>query len=218
MQQSLRCGIGLALVAGGCAQWPRYAHPPNDRSVSASTVVDVTWSALGDEEELNDWPDDPGVLRAAISKGEGVTASGALDGVGYGGGSPLLRGDSDCTHGPAQRYPLPDGEYTGDVDVLVVDLSEAGRLCVTAELASELAFDLLLLPLDACDLPGAPEQRAGDILGLARGGTSARWDTAVESGRYAVQLAAWDPNDPGLTVPWSLAVSLVQGACSEEIP
>jgi hypothetical protein len=176
------------------------------------------WSDLGDEEELNDWPDDAGVLRAVIVSGEGVTASGALDGVGYAGGSPLLRGASDCAHGPAQRYPLPEGEYTGDVDVLVLDLTEAGRLCVTIELASDLAFDLLLLPLDICDLPGAPEERAGAVLGLARGGSSASWDAQVDAGRYALQLAAWDPNDPALAVPWSLAMSLVQGACSEESP
>jgi hypothetical protein len=206
----------LTLVCAiSCSSWPRYAHLPDEGGlVGPNQLEGLAWSELGQEVESNDWPNDPGISPTELAIGDALTLSGVLDGTGYAGGAPEERFELGCANAPARRYPLVDGEYTGDVDAVVVVAAAPGVLCATVQLDVDVAFDMLLLPLDDCDLPGQPVSTADGVLGQDRGGGGASWASELESGSYAVQLAAWDPSDPGRAVPWELAIALTEGDCS----
>ena len=211
--------MGLLALSSGCGEWPRYAHPQESApSEPASEPPRVLWAATDGESEPNDWPDEITTGATVLRLGEGVALSGALSGVGYAGGAPAERGSGSCEHAPARRYPLSEGEYIGDVDSILIEVEQAGTLCGRVRMATPLAFDMLLLPLDDCALPGPAASVGAEIVGLDRGGDSASWATPVEAGTYAVQLAGWDPVDPDLEVEWDLEVALVSTLCPESGP
>jgi hypothetical protein len=210
-----------ALVAiAACAEWPRAQHlgnggRPLPSTVDPATLFDVAWSDLVAVE-----PDDlaglPGAAEGALALGAGLVVTGELAGIGYD-----LSAVSDAPSAPgcgtaSPRSPV-EGDYTGDVDHVVVDADE-GTLCVHVALdaATDVAFDALLRRLDDCGLPGPAVEARGEVLGMDGVGGSADWHHFASAGRYAIQLAGWDPADDGRFVPWTMHVSLVDSKAGDD--
>ncbi len=103
-----------------------------------------------------------------------------------------------------------DGDYTGDVDVQVLQLAEEGTLCVNMATDSDVIFDVLLFPLDGCDLPGQPLNAAsGYPLGIDSQNGTGHWEQELSPGTYAVQAAAWRPDDEARLVPYEITLALM---------
>jgi hypothetical protein len=227
VEVSLRCRLALArtgadalgaltvltLLAGGCGEWPRYKHLPATEETHPSTtdprtLIALTWVSM-DESEGNDSP----VIaqQTSLPLGTAFAIAGALEGTGwYDLAEQTVISDPECGSATGTRTPLSEGDYIGDVDFYVFEVAEPGLLCARAVLgASTFGWDLLVFPVDACDVPGPAVVDGSSAVGLDLGGPSGGWGLAVAPGRYALLLAAYSPNDADATLAYDLGVALV---------
>ena len=195
--------------------------PGQEDAVAASDdlsgEVEVTWNQAAETLNANDYtldlPD-----QWALELGVGIWVSGALEGSGYANETPELLDMKGCDYSPTIRSPYADGDYTGDVDVHIVSVPEAGYLCVDMQTDADAVFDLLLFPLDACGLPGQPiNGPSGYPIGIDQQEGTARWEHPVEPGAYAVQAAAWKPDSSSRNLPYTLALSLMDSNPADQV-
>lgn len=200
-----------AVLAMGCEAWPRHAHLPDpgptlEANVDPRDLVPTTW-----DDRVEDGVDQPpGASLGTLEPGTGWLIRGQLDGAGWDDlAEPELIEGPECGSS-ATRAPI-DGDYRADVDAWALDLSEPGRLCVEAQVGdTSTGIDLLIAPLDACDVPVGwlidPDD--GAPLGLADTGPAPGWWVDVTgAGRLSILIAGYAPN---LTtpLPYRLAISL----------
>lgn len=204
----------MATLWAGCAEWPRASHLPRagdilPPGVDPGRLFDVAYGAL-DATEPDDRPGLPGAAVTSLGLGEGVVVTGELAGIGFNQDAQDAGVSVDGCGTGAGRSPVA-GDYTGDVDHVVVTV-DAGTLCAQVDLsaATDVAFDALLVPLDACGLPGAPVEARGSMLGLDAVGGSTSWHHFTAGGSFAVQVAGWNPGDEARFVGWTLDLSLVE--------
>ncbi len=208
--------LAIALLASGCSQWPRASNLPATGDVLPSTVdvatlFDVTWAdaVLYEPDPI---PGGEGVQRLALKVNDGLHFEGELAGIGFDlDAVPTLPSKDGCGSGNG-RSPV-DGDYVADVDNVVLDL-ERGTFCASVVLsaADDVAFDLLLFPLDGCDLPQAPVDNGGEPLGLNGYEGQMDWHKRLEAGAWDVQLAGWNPIDATRFVSYHLWLSVVDSA------
>jgi len=208
---------GVALVTG-CADWPRFDHLPGDdgslsSDVPPGSLVDVDWTELTEPDpDPGDLPHASGHPSATLHAGRGALLTGTLEGLGWSDEAVAeTLTDDDCPGAEGRRSPLPQGDYLGDVDYLVVELPDAATLCAEVRLeVDHVGWDVIAWPIDACGIPGDPLQDAtGGVLGADLGGAGGGFGAVVEAGRYAVTLAAYDPYDPEAELPYTLGVAAV---------
>lgn len=201
----------LALAA--CADWPRFAHLPDDAGgVPAGSEVDVasavTWTHVGARgDNLDDAPLD--APAESLEAGAGIVVHGLAAGSGWDFDADAERPD-DC--GAPSGFPSEEaGDYAGDVDWRVVDLAEPGVLCSSLlHLDGVTRADVLVYELDACGVPGEPLRDAdGHVLGFGAEAPHNAWSLAIEAPRrLALPAAAWAPDAPdaALRYLWGLAL------------
>lgn len=211
---------GVVLVTG-CAEWPRFDHLPDEAGSHAidtppGALVSVEWVDLDEPvPDPGDHPDGDALPLALLGPGGGVRVQGTLEGLGWSDVSrPRRIWNLDCADSEGYRSPLGSGDYLGDVDPLLVEVTAEGTLCAAVEFdRSDIGWDLVVFPLDACSIPGAPLEGAdGGILGFGLGGARGGFGEVVKAGRYAVQLAAYDPYEPETALSYLLGVSVVPKA------
>lgn len=221
-----------ALLAGsvllaGCG-WPRYSNLPDDTDVidaaddPRSTVpVDFetrTEASLAPSGADN--ADPRNVETVSLAPLAGVEVTGDLRGIGWNETfeAPVLEGEG-CTS--SSHATGRAGDWAGDVDFVVIEVTESGVLCADAAFdQAELGWDLLLYPLDPtnCDLPEPPlSGPEGEPLGFGLGGPAAGWKTRIEPGLYGVLLAGYASPDPLATYPYALGVSVVPPGDGREL-
>jgi len=219
------------LLISACARWPtwRLVDTGTDPAAEASTppgeaLWDQTdWMGPVDEAPNNELPTDATTLEA----GTGWVRTGALQGWGWDPRATADKGPPPGCPAPSQFPPTPTGDYLGDLDWSGIAPVEAGTLCATVrfDLPSGLAavrYDLLLYELDECRTP-ITVWRSDDlvtdadpvgVLGLTLGAPEDGWGVHVSGGgELGIVLAGVWPDDEDLggtlTVPWTMAVSLV---------
>lgn len=219
---------GLLAGVGGCG-WPRYSNLPDDSNVLDAAdeprgEVPVTFRT-STEDELTpgglDNADPRNVTVVELASLEGIAVTGSLRGVGWNDTfePPALEGEG-CS--PASRDAGATGDWAGDVDFVVLEVTEPGQvLCAELALTSaDLGWDLLLYPLDEsnCGLPQAPVAGPdGEPLGLTRGGSSGGWQVPVEPGRYGLLIAGYSAPDALATYSYRAGASLVPGGDGREL-
>lgn len=205
-----------AFLCASCAEWPLSAHlpeqtPGTSADVDPSTVFEVDWHPTPVDEtfEATLWPVDTTTSWLFLD---------VLEGVGWSqsGQAPPIDGGPCGTLG-YYAPPGVDGAYTSDIDVLTLEAANAGWLCVTADAASDIGWDVLVFELDDCGVPGNPVESEGRLPGLGREGRVSFVIPVLESRRYALMLAGFrDLSDPDgnsdLEVPYRVGVSLLAGA------
>jgi hypothetical protein len=207
--------VGCLFSLAGCEAWPRHnALPDQDDDLTEvdgdlSAFVDVAWIQGTETSNANDYgfesPDE-----WVLTVGAGVWLQGKLDGTGYANGTPERLDQDGCAFAPTIRSPYTDGDYTGDVDVQVLQLAEEGTLCVDVATDSDVIFDVLLFPLDACGFPGQPLNSAsGYPLGIDSQDGTGHWEQELSAGTYGVQTAAWRPDDEARLVPYEITLALM---------
>jgi hypothetical protein len=197
-----------------------------DASDDPRALVEVTWTEVAEGELLMEEGADNGdprnVTPSVLGRLDGVQVQGVLRGIGWNGSfdPPSLTADG-CDD--SDRSPGLDGDWSGDVDFLVVDIGEAeGALLCTHVILEDpdLGWDLLLYPLDACGLPLPPvRDPAGEVpLGFQRRGGAGGWKIPVEQGaRYAVLLAGYDAAEPVAEYGYHLGAAVIPGAGGAEL-
>ena len=111
-----------------------------------------------------------------------------------------------------QWSPSENGFYTGDVDTIAFT-APAAALCVRGLVpeGERFGWDLLVFPIDACGVPGAPlADSAQAIYGLDRGGVSYGYGVVVPAGRYVVLWASYDPDEPAAVLGYEVGISAVR--------
>ena len=207
----MRALAATLLLVGSCQDWPRYsAEVGGDDTLrpvgtELEGLVAVEWTEWSETEEPNDlmW-ETPDELSLAV--GFGAFIEGDLAGTGYAAATPTVWDIPGCANSPTIRAPEADADYTGDVDTYRVQLLEDATLCATAQVLPEVVYDLLVFSLDDCLLPGLPLAGAnGEVLGLD--GADQGWAVTLPAGMYAIQVAAWRPDDPNLLAPYRIELA-----------
>lgn len=205
------------MLLTACAEWPRFSHLPEaSPAVEVGTDADdaaedpsIEWVEL--PPRTDDHTDDSplGLPAESLSAGRGNWVQTTLLGSGRDPEAVPAR-DQACGHRSA--FPPEDaGDYLGDVDWRVVDLTEAGTFCSVFELADpEARADVLLYTLDECGVPVAAN-RAGDgsLLGWNVEEATVSWHwPVVEAVRMGVVVAGRVPDNPEalLVYDWSLSL------------
>jgi len=218
---NVRGRIVALLLVGGCQGWPRYAETEaeGDALRPLGTALDeliaVEWTDWAETSDGNDlmWetPDE-----LALAPGQGAFISGELIGTGYDSVTPVVWEIPGCANSPTIRAPQADADYTGDVDTYRVQMLEEGTLCAAVEALPEVVYDLLVFSLDDCLLPGLPlTDTAGKVVGLD--GADGGWTVGLPMGMYAIQLAAWRPDDPNLLVPYRIELSSTSARSGDSV-
>ena len=208
-------GVVYLCALSGCDAWPRHNALPNQDADllevdgDLSSLVDVAWVKGTESSNPNDYasesPDE-----WVMTLGAGVWLQGALDGAGYAKVLPERLDQEGCAFAPTIRSPYLDGDYTGDVDVQVLHVATEGTLCVDMATDSDVIFDVLLFPLDACGLPGQPLNSAwGYPLGIDSQNGTGHWEQDIAPGSYAVQTAAWRPDDEARMIPYEITLAMM---------
>jgi len=174
-----------------------------------SDWVEVAWVHGTETSNANDYasesPDE-----WVLTLGAGVWLQGTLDGTGYANVAPEMLDEDGCDFAPTIRSPYPDGDYTGDVDVQLLEIGKEGILCVDMATDTDVIFDALLFPMDACGLPGPPvHSQWGYPLGIDSQNGTGQWEQVVSPGAYGVQIAAWRPDDEARAVPYEITLALM---------
>lgn len=214
-----------ALLAAGCAEWPRYQHLPPGGDTGAlaagsdpSLALDVSWGDAQDHDETGPGVGLPLTIGTPLMPGDGWFVRGQLDGAGWAADAVADR-DGSCG---TLAFPLAEeGTYAGDVDWLGVELAEPGWLCGTVALdQGGASYDLIPFRLDACDEPAeALVDELGRPWGLDLDGTTATWAAPVGPGdRIGVALAAYWPQDLELVVEWSAGLYLSSSGLCPSLP
>lgn len=203
--------LSLALLATGCAEWPRSSNLPDTSGQVPATdvreLVQTTWSRLAED---GDFPF-PSRVATPTAPGTGAIVEGVLDGTGWNDNADARVVESAVCDGASRAIVFGiDGDWTGDVDGFAITVDEPVRLC--ADLSgpdAETGWDLVLIELDECGLPSRTVFGADGALGLGLGGVAGGWTALVEPGTYQLGFAAYDPIDSEMVVPYTLAVSAV---------
>lgn len=213
----------IAVLGCGCAAWPLHANLPDNgdpvpADVDPATLVDVTWTAVSDEEP-NDHPDDSSVLP--IESGAGFVGSGTLDGIGWDSSASTLAIEA-CGRTGSLVPDTEQGRYVADVDIYPFRVVDSGALCVRGELGTgDVAWDLVVFELDDCGVPVGPltveEDGVSRVLGFGAQDPSVSWGTPIPAlrdyvlvvGGFRNLTAGEDANAPDRIVPYELAVSVV---------
>jgi len=216
----------FAVSAGsGCSSWPLHSNldPVDvelvDANVDPRTLFDLSWQFAG-EVEPNEQPGPP-VGTAYV--GSARLIEGQLSGIGWANGAqPVVLEGSGCGS-EGTRSPVADsGDYIGDVDVINISILEAGELCARLlideeSVSDERGWDLLLFPLDPCDVPEPPVLEAAPPdgeppapIGFSHGGGEIDWSHTVRTGEaFSVLVAGFTPNQLDAIVPYQLGLSVI---------
>jgi len=203
----------LLLAAIGCSNWPLHGNLPQENGrllpvgEDPRALYDLAWVSV---DEMVDSDTTIGLAHHEVDQQTARHYSGRLAGTGWWDDADSVVLDAGCGSSWA-RSPLQDGDYLGDVDYFIVDLTEAGTLCgrLTVD-APDYGWDLLLHPLDLCDVPSERVVDAqGGILGLGLGGPIGEWSVPVQPGAYAVLLAGYYPNDDEAQLNYDLGLALI---------
>jgi len=208
-----------ALTISGCSDWPRFANIEQDDGLVAAgsdpreLAAEPNWVASLVEDTDNDLPTTVSTEHP-LALGEGGIVSGNLDGLGW-HDTRLAEEitDSDCSGETGSRSPREAGDYIGDVDFYLLDVTEKGTLCASGQFTTaDHGWDMLLFELvDGCKVPMGPtmqpEWQEG-ILGFGHGGALVEWGHVVEPGNYAVMVAGYFPNEQDVSLDYHLALSL----------
>lgn len=173
-------------------------------------LVPVEWEA---RSEAADAPS-PNPTVQALPPGTGVVIEGTLDGTGWNDVLPERVWSSPICDGDTGGLPLGiDGDWTGDVDSLGIEIVQPSQLCAQVQGAGpETGWDLVLVAVDGCVLPERVVQGEDGPIGLGLGGDDAGWTTRVEPGFYQISLAAYDPVDPEQQVSYRLLLSALEAS------
>jgi len=218
-------------LLAGCAGWPTYRHvdPGNDVAVDASVPPgdalwrQTSWTGPVAEAPNNEFPTE----AIPLPSGTGWVREGALQGWGWDPAATADKTPPTGCQGASDFPPTRAGDYTGDLDWFGLAPAEAGTLCATVrfDLPEDIPvvrYDLLLYHLDECRTPveawrepslESPANPDG-VLGFTLGSTEDGWGVPVDSaGELGIVLAGVWPDDDlageTITIPWTLAVSLV---------
>ena len=211
-RNGIRLGSALLLL-GGCVDWPRYAHLPEETGVvwpaGATPLTTVEWTQSGGLTDSLTAP-------TALDPSEGLWFTGTLVGGGHDPDQgPEETPDNSCGL-TSQFPPAGRGAYTGQSLWGVVELRASGTVCVGAEVeGSALSTDLLLYDLSECSIPQGPLSHpdTGETLGLGEESTAIAWSHDIPTGAiFGVVLAASAPDDPNLEIPYSVWIALVSPA------
>jgi hypothetical protein len=203
----------LAMVAVGCADWPRYKNRPTTSSAALepgqtpSDGLNVTFSDTIVEEEPNDEP----ISGTPLEVGQGWSLEGTLTGLGWDSSLTVERA-SEC--GEARAFPpAAPGNYTGDVDWIALNPTAPGILCLDLLSDHDTArLDVALYVLDDCNEPvGVFVHPGSDApIGIDVAATHTRWAIPVDDTvNLAVGIAGFWPDDPELELEWDLTLALV---------
>lgn len=214
-----RVGVVALIVCGGCAEWPRLANVPEatdpvPAGADPGDLVDLTWTVQSEGAVDNDQPNASGLSAQPIVRGAGVVFEGSLDGVGWADALvPLPLSDNNCPGTVGTRSPLAAGDYSGDVDFLVIRVTEGGTLCAAAEVdADSVGWDLAPQSLDPCGTPLGVLLDDGEPVGVDLGGQAGGWALNVGPGTYGLGFAGYAPNDESLVLAYRVAVAMVRPA------
>jgi hypothetical protein len=209
----------IPLAAGGCTDWPQYAERDTDALGVPSTtdprsLFEIAWTEFA-EDASGDFALETTSLADAVADlalDGGLRLRGQWTGSGWDPAitAPAVEDPACASRG--RWSPGEKGFYTGDIDAIAFD-APAAALCVRALVPDGAFFgwDLLVFPVDACGVPGAPLADANQaIYGLDRGGISYGYGVVVPSGRYVVQWASYDPDDPGAVLGYEVGISAVR--------
>ena len=183
--------LTLAFLSAGCSGWPRHSHMPSGESDAISTdddpakAIQIDWIESSEESEPNNQPGRP----MAMALGEGMEIEGV----------------------PLAFPPDSPGDYSSDVDWVVVETLDAATLCASVKIEDkDLSFDLTLYVLDDCGEPTEIFVRDGEPIGVER--TGGRWSGAVTvpaNIQVGIALASYSPNNADAEVPWQMVTALV---------
>ena len=203
--------LALTFLSAGCSGWPRHAHMPSSESDAISTdddpakAIQIDWIESSEESEPNNQPGRP----MAMALGEGMEIEGVLMGLGWTVGAVPDQW-SECGD-PLAFPPDSPGDYSSDVDWVVVETLDAATLCASVKIEDkDLSFDLTLYVLDDCGEPTEIFVRDGGPIGVGR--TGGRWSGAVTvpaNIQVGIALASYSPNNADAEVPWQLVTALV---------
>lgn len=205
----------LALLgAAGCAEWPRAAHLPAGELDALTPgeppppTTEVTWTHLGARaDEDDDAPTE--VPLEPLAEGEGALLHGTSTGSGWDFAAVAERA---ATCGQPSAFPTEArGDYLGDVDWRVVEVTGGGRLCSTFAFSDGLTrADVVPFSLDACGVPAAPLTENGLVIGFGAETAENAWEMEVGGGaRIALAAAGWAPDAPEATLRYLWGLSLV---------
>jgi hypothetical protein len=220
------------LLLSGCANWPVHENVdfdheglPAELSVSEALSESIAWSDPMDENEYND----KARIGTWIPANDGWYIEGTLSGVGWDSTlTPDFTNTSDCDEPlafpPLGIEPFPDsGDYVGDIEWISLMTQERGTLCMSIELdlgtIEDFMYDIFLYRLNGCWDPVEIElNEEMEILGVNSIGEQANWWKKVDAGDVlGLVLAAYEPDEPELEVPWKIALSLIdiptEGIC-----
>jgi hypothetical protein len=212
-----RSSLLALLTIAACDNWPLSQNlsgqdPGNPSEVDPGTLIVPDWqqAALDEAFEPTPWPVDTKTSWLFDDHLEGVGWN--LHGDAFG-----VNGES-CGSLGYFAPPGVDGAYTGDVDLITLDVDVAGWLCLSADTRgdTDIGWDILLFPVDACDVPGNPIEADGTLVGLGREGPVDLLVPVSGGRRYVLMVAGFrdladaDGNSE-LVVPYRVGVTLFGG-------
>ena len=205
----------VALAIAGCANWPLHGNLPEDPAnllpvgEDPRGLYELQW-VHAEEASDNDSP--VGLEHHEVTLDTARHYTGRLDGAGWWDDAEPAVLDGGCGS-TWDRSPLGTGDYIGDVDFTIVNVAAAGTLCGRLLLdPPDYGWDLLLHPVDSCDVPSEFVVSGGEPVGLGLGGAVGDWSAPVQPGPYALLVAAYYPNDDAAEVDYELGVALVEAA------
>lgn len=192
-----------------------------DAAVDPRSLFELEWGFSGEGEAEGN--EQPGAPTGAAYVSTARLIEGTLEGIGWAnGGEPRLIEGPECGSTGTRSPALDSGDYIGDVDVFNITMLEDGHFCARLMIDEESAieergWDMLLFPLDACDVPLSPVTEQTGVggeppapLGFSFGGSTIDWSHPVRTGEsYAVLVAGFVPNDPDVVIPYQLGLSLI---------
>jgi hypothetical protein len=212
----MRLSLSL-LMLGGCADWPRFAHPVDDSDAVRYEAVaggEFAWSQLAEGDADNDTP--LTAPRGPLAVGSGYVIAGTLASTGFDAETtPAPLADPTC--GSSGTRTAASGDYTGDVDSFQFRPLGDGTLCLVGTWSGAVTVDALAFPVDECGVPGPA--LGSPALGLGATGGAVSWTTpATADARVAVVLAGTTPGADA--IPYRVGVSLVaaDAACPDALP
>ena len=222
----MRFPVPWLLLLTGCSAWPRFSHltlPPDavEAQTATSDEASVAWVDLDTSESGEPANDDARTTTLeTLILGNGNRMNGRLAGSGWDFDAVASR-PADC--GTVSAFPTePLGDYMGDVDWRVVDVTDAGVLCNAIGTGDpDARVDALVFAVDDCGVPIAAKRDAdGNILGFGSEDRVNEWRHVLSSPtRLALAAAAWAPDDLTriLTYNWELSLISDDGTdCPEQ--
>jgi hypothetical protein len=225
--------LAISLVAAGCGPWPRFSDLADDTDIvepgeDPRDLLEIAWERATEEELLvrpgvnNRNPTN--VVERSVQMLAGLEVAGTLEGIGWDSSFEPLTMSATCDGERVEvpRDPGRPGDWTGDLDfvrfVVPADVPSP-LLCARARFArDDIGFDLLLYPLDACGLPGAPISADGQVLGADRRAPADGWSLPVSPGvSYGLLRVGFTAPEPLDSYPYPLGLSVVPSVGGGEV-